>query len=377
MPSFSIERVATANNPKLLDMMFSNDGNGTYKYHAQIGWSTVYGATEIDPSLSEALTVDYVQANDGQEIELYPVFDEGNASHKYNWLVKRADGSVRFAHTTYALYGSDWTERGGGKGTGGDGTEAVKLEYGETFVVLSDKLLFASNFTSLRATKDTAEELVFNFDLNGKNIVVDPRENNNNEKLGAVFSPAENETINFYSSVPGASIDCYGYANKSAENYAVVGGVLFVSRNNNAIINVGTVTVNGTTYSGSNLTVMGDQVAQVSGPEIKNEQNVVIGHAETTGGAINFNNCTIVRTTRDYESMFNSRVTKSAINVNNCLVIIAAGGHLVSNHATGNDYAATIRFNNSTIIAKNNQEWLIGNQNNIVCSTFNNTCCRN
>ena len=345
---------------KLLDMKFDNQGNGTYLYQTQKGWSTEFGATDVDQTLSVPLTAEDVKSHNGEEYEVYPVFNEGVA-HKYNWLVKRADGSVRFAHTTSLLYGSDWTERGlNGTGVGGDGTAAVKLEYGETLVALTDAFGFASQFNSLRATKDTAEELVFNFDLNGHDILVDSRSNSNGSKLGGVFAPNSNETINIFSSVPGASVNSYGYIDPSKSNYNLGGGVFAFVKTDNAHINIGDVTVGGISYDGSNLTVMGDQIAQLAQIDLKDESNTVIGYDKSEGSSINISGCTLVRSTVDMDGMFNTRATTSEINVTDCTVILAAGGQLVSNNSIGADFSASVNFINSTIIMKENGSVLIG-----------------
>ncbi|MBQ9070709.1 MAG: hypothetical protein IJY23_05115 [Clostridia bacterium] len=352
---------AIYNGEELEDILAERGSD--YLFASHIGWSMEKGSSTVDET---PLSLEFAEANKENTIEFYPVYSEP-FSKGYLYVVLDVNGEFRFGYDmnkTLTMYNSDWMTRDVGvAGAGTNGTAAPKLEYGETFVVLKDDVLsFGAAFNSPRATKATAEELVFNFDLNGHRVKINQKGNGGEPKSMGFLSPQTGETMNLYSSRPGAYLESIGYVGKDSEgvmNYNLSGGILFKAAYNNATVNVGTVTVGGVTYDGSNLTLSGDQIASTS--------------ASATGSSINIEGATLVRSTVDNLAMFMTRDSDSVINVKGCTVVNVRGGSIAGNHHTnGLENSGAINFTDTLILTKNNGANLIYKNSGNNTVTFTN-----
>ena len=225
----------------------------------------------------------------------------------------------------------------------GSGLKKIMLAYGETLVIQKDfKSQVALNYIWNQGSKlETAANKTLSIDFNGHTVKVDTNLTQNSSSYNSacdVMSIAAGETLNVYSSYPGGKLENYG-----VKDGAAVGGRLFhfnagekvaddkaatINKNadgestqHNATLNVGTVTVNGTTYPGSNLTLSASAIL----------------NAETGDSTckINIDGITAVRNSADYSGMFVNRVYFGEINVTNCVIVNPVNSTIVDGHSEG------------------------------------------
>ena len=290
------------------------------------GWSTEFGV--LDATAEDIL---YPETYGSEVVALYRNYEKVLA---YEFVILNADGSFNRGLSGIFSYGCAY----------GSGLKKVLLAYGETLVVQKDfgaqaQLNYIWNQGSKKAD---AENKTLSIDLNGHVVRVDANLNQTKEEYNGAYSNVvsveKGETVNFYSSYPGAKFENYG-----VKNGAAVGGVLFnvsggenVSENalatinanangaetqHNTTLNVGTVTVNGTTIPGSNLTL---------------EASVILNayHGDSTC-KINIDGVTAVKNAQDYTGLFVNRMYFGEINVTNSVIVNPFGTAIVDGHTEG------------------------------------------
>ena len=229
-----------------------------------IGWSADLNATTPD-ELAAVSVSDAVNMADSS-IKLFPVYSkELTKVTGYGMIILDVNGNFsRGINPNNDIYGSDWTTRAG---------KAIKLDYGETLVLMSSKYRFIGNFNSPRT--DNGNPKTFAIDLNGYTMNINGNKNSTG-KTPNYFQVKEGETFYFYSSVPGAVVNVES-TNESVST--ANGGKLFSvngsglntiadnisdETNHNTHLKVGTVNRFGKTYSGKNLTINGDTLVELT-----------------------------------------------------------------------------------------------------------------
>ena len=303
------------------------------------GWSTEMNSISSDTPLYP----DVAENNKGNVIEMYPSYD---ATLLYTFVVLNSDGSFNRGLTKKANGGAI-LDKGA---VYGSGFQAVRLAYGETLVLQKD-FIAQSDFNNIwnQGSKDAnAENKTLSVDFNGHVVKFDSlHAQSQYRNVNTVFSIEKGETLNVYSSYPGAKLENYGV--NTSSNNKISGGVLFkfaagervnndngtidklatINKNvdgattqHNATLNVGTVTVNGMTIPGSNLTVSASTIV----------------NAETGDSTckINVDGVTAIRNVVDYTGMFVNRTYFGEFNVTNCTIInpvsAADRGAIVDGH---------------------------------------------
>lgn len=233
---------------------FVVDSNKELK--ALAGWSMNSNAAE--PDNIEAISISFAVAQGSNPVYLYPVYVDAPSKA---YVMNSAGGIV-------ANSMSD------------DGTKALykALSDGQTLVLLDDFVLDASGTkfdnpsVNHGVTIDndyTADELATMKDKSVK-IAIDV---NGHEWLmnvaGTIAQISRNTTLTIYSSRPGGYIHSRAYKSDTSlygqRMFAIFGGTEDVSQKGNvynAHLNVGTVTVEGVTYPGSNLTLNGGVILE-------------------------------------------------------------------------------------------------------------------
>ena len=291
--------------------------NHWYNINAD-GWATELFGASVDviyPELADA--------------KFYPY-----ATLAYDFVVLNSDGSFNRGLTGIVDgNGNAW----------GSGLKKVLLAYGETLVIQKDfKAQAALNYIWNQGSKvETATNKTLSIDFNGHTLKVDTNLAQSGDKYNSatdVMSIAAGETLNVYSSYPGGKLENYGVKDGKA-----VGGRLFhfnagekvandkaatINKNadgattqHNATLNVGTVTVNGNTIPGSNLTLSASAIL----------------NAETGDSTckINIDGVTAVRNSADFSGMFVNRVYFGEINVTNCVIVNPVNSTIVDGHSEG------------------------------------------
>ena len=320
-----------------------------YSY-THIGWSREIGSsvaeTLVPLSASDAIN------NKEASIKLFPVFGYEKLNLGYTWVVTDTDGNL--------LYDESGNVRGGtqnGKLYKGFWTDNVKLSDGETIHLLAD--MTACSIIFFEDPSDAA--LPYGFNLNGHTLTVNGTLQNYGygNRIEGVFSAKEGTALNVYSSIEGGVITALGYKNikttftatpdhdsidHSKNDYTITGGMIFRMNANNSTLNVGSVTVGSSSYSGTNLTIMGDCLAYTKWG---------------TGVEMNFNDITFIRTSSEYPAVIETSQSNSVINVEGSEFILAAGGAFVGNDDAGKTYSARTNLNSSLIVMKNNGDNLV------------------
>ncbi|MBQ9069891.1 MAG: hypothetical protein IJY23_00905 [Clostridia bacterium] len=351
-----------------LDSGVSAISKDNYKYDGHYytvsssnGWSTELNGTVADAS--KELTLEYAAAHSGETVNVYPTLKIKD----YTWVIEDANGNYVKSGTTSTFYGSDWNKRG----TNDDGSKAAHLYSGQVFLVHKDGLEFAapvnpqSTAKDVNATQGTLggsddEHEFFNFDLNGHLLYSDWRSSGDKYSYG-LFQPDPNDTYNVYSSRPGAQlIDVGGYKENANKELIYNGGDLFRMNSANSTINVGTVTVNGVDYPGSNLTVSANAIVRL--------------HTNSPATAtVNIDGCTLIQgvnTHADKALVYSySGTTAGTANIKNATIVLPLGGYLVNNMTST---STSVLFENCTIIAKENGDNLIKNSKSGGTITFDN-----
>ncbi len=349
--------------------------NETFK-----GWALVNGAAEADATATTPVYPEFATANKDKAVELYPAY------------------KMSLAHTTAVILNADGSfNRGISKGTSvyASGWDLVLLAYGETLVLQQDinsQTSLNRIFTADSKASGTAEKVI-NLDLNGHVIKIDSNltqdEESYNSAINSVLSTECGETVNVYSSYPGGKIANYG-----VKNGVATGGILFqvnggVSVNGddlatieanangevtqfNTTLNIGTVTVNGKTIPGSNLTLEASSII-----------NAVTGDSTCK---INVDGVTAVKNSADFTGMFVNRNYFGEMNITNCVIVnpvnnAIADGHQNSIIDTDADGALELTdtralgkmlFDNCVIAIKNDGGNIINNNYSLESLTFTN-----
>ena len=233
---------------------FITGENNEFKQFA--GWST--SSTAAEPDRMEAVSISFAVAQGAEPVYLYPVYVKANPKA----YVHNAAGEVVGISTndteTKNLY-KDLT----------DGQTLVLLD---NFILDSAVAKFDNPTINHGVTIDnnyTAEELETMKNASAK-IAVDV---NGYEWLmnasGTVAHVSRNTTLTVYSSRPGGYIHSRAYKTDTTlygqRMFSIFGGTENVNQKGNvynAHINIGTTTVNGVTYPGSNLTLNGGVILE-------------------------------------------------------------------------------------------------------------------
>lgn len=313
-----------------------------------VGWSTSPDAENPDELYAVGFS-DAINMKDSA-VKLFPIFHNVEVT-EYAIVILDADGNFKRGVNPLDgnVYGSDWTTRPG---------KAIKLEYGETLVLMDDNIDWIGSFNSPRTA--TGAEKVFNFDLNGHTMRIDTAINYS-IKVPSYFQIKSGETINFYSSCPGAKVSVHGMADNNATK--ISGGTLFQingsgtnnvnantsnTTNNNTHLNLGTVTRFGKTYSGSNLTVMGDTLVELAN-----------GDATCS---VNVDGITFIKTINVYGSVIENHYFNGSVNLTNSNIIFANGGTVIN--GINNSIKATAVIDGCYILAGSNGAVVTGNDYN-------------
>ena len=410
MPSDVYSGGAIANN-------LTADAKGYYGPAPHIGWSLTPGGEEFNAPLS----LEYAEANNGTTVKLYPTYD-ANKINYYAFVVLDKDGNFSrgFNHTEW--YGSKIRPVRIAYG------ETLKLQKDIYSQVAMSNFWDQDSKDASAADKtiniDFSGHTVI-FDMNYAQTYLA------NFKFGSVINVGLGETYNVYSSRPGAKVAAYGIngssKNISTETYTVgdanipaksskiengvvtivnhktdtttkivtvttteytikgaSGGVLFnlsggtandilsnangETTNHNSHLNVGTVTVRGVTYPGSNLSVEGCCIANAQ-------------HGDSTC-SLNIDGVKITRSSADYPGMFIARRYFGEFNVTNCTIVNPLGSNLVCGHSEGyrdeNDDKVNERalskflFENCVIVVKSDGGSLISDTHSGESITFKN-----
>lgn len=232
------------------------DVNGNFKKF--IGWSTSSDATE--PEELVPVTISQAINNGDEPVYLYPVYVDTDPIICNAYVTNKAGvvvGTSKNDNETKALYKA--------------------LKDGETLVLCADFTLndgsalfdnhdidtgveIDNDYTSseLEAMKEKSAKLAVN--VNGYKWTL--------SVTGKVASVSRNTTLNIYSSRPGGYIYSRGKEDTkllSQRMFAIFGGLEEPGEKlkvYNAHINIGTVTVDGNTYSGSNLALNGGVILE-------------------------------------------------------------------------------------------------------------------
>ena len=295
----------------------------------------------------------YESQDENGVVKLYPAYSA--PYQKFSWVVTDADGNFLRGWTQTQFWGSDWNERGkDGTGTGGDGTAAVKLHYGEIFVLQKSISMQAEFSTKFRDA--SSSEKTLNFDLNGQTITIAV-------KCDAFQTKATGETINMFSSLPGAKI------------VSTKAGVVLFKHNNglgetldaqedaasNTHMNVGTLTLNGKQYDGKNIFLSGDVLVDARAADstcVFTAKDVTFNHNST-----------------DYGAPIFTRFYYGTINIEGCNIVMTANSSnncLIRTHDNGNGAKAVVNVKDSTIIMYTNGQDVIGNISGVSKLTIEN-----
>ena len=288
--------------------------NHWYNINAD-GWATEICGDSVDVIYPELV-----------DAKFYPY-----AALAYEFVVLNSDGSFNRGLNILS-----------GGAAFGSGFKKILLAYGETLVIQKDfKSQVAFNYIWNQGSKlETAANKTLSIDFNGHTVKVDANLTQNTSSYNSacdVMSIAAGETLNVYSSYPGGKLENYG-----VKDGAAVGGRIFnfnsgekgsdkaatIAANangettqHNATLNVGTVTVNGNTIPGSNLTLSASAIL----------------NAETGDSTckINIDGITAVKNSSDYTGMFVNRVYFGEINVTNCVIVNPVNSTIVDGHSDG------------------------------------------
>lgn len=339
------------------------------------GWSTEMGS--LNAENVGVLYPEDVEGYDGSTVALYPSYDFNLA---YVFVVLNSDGSFNRGLSKKPDGGSILSN---GQ-VFGSGLKAVMLAYGETLVLQTD-FDVQSSFNNVwnQGSKDSgAVDKTLSIDFNGHVVRVDSNLNQNGssyKNAEVVITTGTGEIVNVYSSYPGAKLENYG-----VKDGKVTGGQLFnfssgtkefitdETTEQNTALNVGTVTVNGKTIPGSNLTL---------------EASVIVNayYGDSTC-KINIDGVTAVKNASDFTGLFVNRLYYGELNVTNCTIVDTLGGGIVDGHTEGiedTDNDGTLEltdtralakclFDNCTIIVNNDGGNIVKNNYSFKSLTFKN-----
>ena len=329
---------------------FTKVGYDDVYCYTHVGWSREIGS-DVAENLVPLSISDAINNKEGS-IKLFPVYGYEKLNLGYTWVITDTEGNL--------LYNDNGAVRGGsntGKLYVGFWRDTVKLSDGETVHLLADM----TACSIIEFASPGAEALPYGFNVNGHTLTINATLQNYGygNRIEGVFSAKEGTALNVYSSIEGGVITALGYKNvkttfsetpehdsidHSKNDYTITGGMIFRTNANNSTINVGSVNLGSDSYSGKNLTIMGDCLAYARWGD-----NV----------AMNFNDITFIRTSSEYPAVIETSQSNSVINVNGSSFVLAAGGAFVGNDDSGKTYSAITNLNNSLVIMKNNGDNLV------------------
>ncbi|MBQ9070711.1 MAG: hypothetical protein IJY23_05125 [Clostridia bacterium] len=325
-----------------------------------LGWTLTESGTEI--VLTEVLTKEFAGENDGEEVTLYPVFSE--SEQKFTWVVTNTNGFVRGGEDT-VITTAVWNN-------------TIKLTYGET-LVLQQNIVAVNAFNS--NSKGSSETKTLGLDLNGHTLTVDPHytaatiPNAANKKIFGFWKVLVGETLNVYSTNEGGKIESFG-----AEKADFSGGLLFVmdaqaSGNRDVIANAN----RSTDYSALNIGTFGD----IPGSNLTLCAGGIIdlddGDSTCT---VTMDGVTAIKNSYDC-SFISQRAYYGKLDVKNCNLILTCGyTSVIMENASGSKAtdsngdtvysAATVTFENCTIIHSANGKDVVSGNNAFESITFKN-----
>ncbi|MBE6536502.1 MAG: LamG domain-containing protein [Ruminococcaceae bacterium] len=364
--------------PEMADLVNFERDNHWYNEEF-LGWALENRAYEVNAALTTPVYPEFAAANKDKAVEVYPAY---KATLVYSTaVILNADGSFnRGLSKGTSLYGSGW--------------DLVLLAYGETLVLQQDinsQTSLNRIFTAASKASGT-DEKVISLDLNGHVLKVDTNWTQTNETynspVNSILSTGVGETVNVYSSYPGGKIANYG-----VKNGAATGGILFQVNGGataddtaatieanangettqfNATLNIGTVTVNGKTIPGSNLTLEGS--------------NIINAETGDSTCKINVDGVTAVRNSSDFTGMFVNRNYFGEMNITNCVIVNPVNSAIIDGHEnsivdsdedgklelTDKRALGKVLFDNCTIITKSDGGNIVGNNYSLESLTFTN-----
>lgn len=285
-----------------------------YSVNTHTGWD--YDGDGEDAETLSALTLADVTYQ--TDVYLYPTF----AREYMTVIFEDSTGAIPYYSTSATLNSSVWSQ----------------FKAGYTMKLLADfEVSGASGFTP------SADGGVYNLDFNGHTIFLKNKATYIQVKNGA--------TLNIYSSVPGGMFYGLELTESTSDKRTNVGAGVFVQLKDGfteslaaaqvstyaTAINIGTVTVGGKTYPGSNLTLAGDCIVEPR-----------IGGSKAN---INIEGTTLVRSGSDYGAMIFTRYYNGSVNVKDTTFVIAsAGKNIFGNHANGDGATCTASFDNCAFL---------------------------
>ena len=296
---------------------YYKEGNVLYVAGQRTGWNSEYG---MDTLAEDILPV---MADGAKTLVYYPTYS-GYYKVTARYVILNSNGLYSRSGSIQNIYGSDWWNASNRIDTYGN-NYSIGLQYGETLVLCKSDITFIGSFGAPRA--NNGEEKVFNIDLNGCTMNI-RAEKNNTGKVPNVFQIKLGETMNFYSSVVGGTVNLYGMTTDSATE--ITGGRLFTlagsgkstiadnildNTTNNTHLNVGTVTRFGETYSGENLTINGDCLVELA-------------NGDKTC-SVTIEDITFVKTINKYGSIIRNAYFNGSITVKNSNFFIPNGGSFI------------------------------------------------
>ncbi len=336
-----------------------------YLTSTHIGWTDILGSSELrnSPATEE-------EARSGEVIKLYPVL---NFTKAYTIVILDANGEFNRGFTGTTFWGS--------------GLRKFEMKYGETLVLNANVTSQASitqvfgnsadpaNASCFKTAAGATEEKYNGFDFNGFTWTVDTNYQQDGAKGKATsFTVYRGETLNIYSSRPGGAYVAYGNAVGAEDVLSASGGTFLafygnsgaednISANangevtqNNTKANVGTVTVDGKTIPGSNLSIYTAVIGDVFNGDNTCE--------------VNFDGITAVKNSPDYGGMFIVRKYFGKLNITNSTIINAVNDNVFHGHEQGYVAAtettpeeralADVTVDNCLILIKNNAGEIAG-----------------
>ena len=370
------------------DQYFSHKIGQTIYAGSQVGWGDNYGSVGEYNDEGSYVTVDvptpiseeFGVAHNGEIIPKFPVFDATPITG-YNYIIIAKDGRIRLK---YNNAGAIWNSQFIGQPDGTTNANTFLLDDGDT-LILGGNAQMAGSVEG--KTRTTDYERTYNFDLNGYTVTFDSTPGGSD--AGSFLNVRNLETVNLYSSVPGARIDMRGVRNKnvgasSGAILAVLNDASYTVSTNAqhnythevaiktaqqayATVNFGKcVDLNGNVTDGSNVTVFAESVACIQAGNgessvnidgvkfVRNGEKGANGFIETDIflGTVNVSNCEIVSlhagaTVGNLHKEYSAEASDATLNFTNVNILTA--------DATANffdtDYAGinTVNFENCVI----------------------------
>ncbi|MBQ9071429.1 MAG: hypothetical protein IJY23_08835 [Clostridia bacterium] len=296
-----------------------------FKSSEHIGWSLTEGGEIFG---DEPLTEEYALANSGETVTLYAAY--GTPYQKLAWVITEEDGSFVEGGTNLGFDADAWTN--------------IQFTSGRVFIAQMDGVYFADTVTP--TNNSSTEKETFYFDMNGHSVRSDWR---SNTKLvsTATFFPEHYDTFYIYSSRPGGVLSDVGHTAKGK----LSGGYLIrIYGYEDSHVNVGTVTVNGRIYPGSNLTLNGATIVRLNNT-CKASSSIKIDGCTV----INGNNKTSTKSTALFYSQSGAQ---ASLTVTNSTIVLPYDTSILLQEDSSTDL---MTFNNCKIITKTDGASLITN----------------